>query len=185
MKPRAPWLEAHASSPTQKRFLVAMLAIDRTSYYAIILAMGSMTLLVSAQVFARYVLSTSIDSADELSRLFFVWAIFLAIPHGIKVGIHVGIDAIAGLLPAAVQRQLTRVMALASALVMVTLVWLSLGAVADKWQQLMPTVPVTAAMFYIAVLISAGHSLLHLIAQIWQVEPLPSAPAAIKEGETS
>lgn len=68
---------------------------------------------------------------------------------------------------------------------MVTLVWLSLGAVADKWQQLMPTVPVTAAMFYIAVLISAGHSLLHLIAQIWQVEPLPSAPAAIKEGETS
>lgn len=185
MKPRAPWLEAHASSPAQKRFLVAMLAIDRTSYYAIILAMASMTILVTAQVFARYVLSSSIDSADELSRLFFVWAIFLAIPHGIKIGIHVGIDAVASLFPRGVQQQLSRLMALASALLMVALVWLSLGAVADKWQQLMPTVPVTAAMFYIAVLISAGHSLLHLIAQVLQIEPLPSAPAVIKEGETS
>ncbi|OHY78836.1 hypothetical protein [Marinobacter sp. AC-23] len=68
---------------------------------------------------------------------------------------------------------------------MVALVWLSLGAVGDKWQQLMPTVPVTAAVFYIAVLISAGHSLLHLIAQVFEIEPLPSAPAASKEGETS
>ncbi|GAB2717087.1 hypothetical protein GCM10027172_09960 [Halomonas garicola] len=162
-----------------------MLAIDRTSYYAIILAMASMTILVTAQVFARYVLSASIDSADELSRLFFVWAIFLAIPHGIKIGIHVGIDVFVGLLPRAVQRQLARLMALASALVMIALVWLSLGAVADKWQQLMPTIPVTAAIFYIAVLISAGHSLLHLIAQMLLIEPLPSAPAAVKEGATS
>jgi TRAP-type C4-dicarboxylate transport system permease small subunit len=185
MKPRTPWLEAHASSPAQRRFLVAMLAIDRTSYYAIILAMGLMTLLVSAQVFARFVLSTSIDSADELSRLFFVWAIFLAIPHGIKIGIHVGIDAVASLFSKTFQRHLSRLMALASAVLMVILVWLSLGAVGDKWQQLMPTIPVTAAVFYIAVLISAGHSLLHLIAQIFEIEPLPSAPAAIKEGETS
>lgn len=185
MKPRAPWLEAHASSPIQRRFLVMMLAIDRASYYVVILTMGLMTLLVAAQVFARYILGTSIDSADELSRLFFVWTIFLAIPHGIKIGIHVGIDALAGLLPVNAQKQLARLMALASALVMAALFWLSLGAVGDKWQQLMPTIPVTAAVFYIAVLISAGHSLLHLIAQIWQVEPLPSAPAASAKGETS
>jgi len=184
MKPRAPWLEAQSSSPAQRRFLVAMLAIDRTSYYAIIMAMGLMTLLVSAQVFARFVLSTSIDSADELSRLFFVWGIFLAIPHGIKIGIHVGIDAVASLFSETFQRHLARLMALASAVLMVILVWLSLGAVGDKWQQLMPTVPVTAAVFYIAVLISAGHSLLHLIAQICEIEPLPSAPSASEEGET-
>jgi len=185
MKPKTPWLEAHSSSPAQRRFLVAILAIDRTSYYAIILAMGLMTLLVSAQVFARFVLSTSIDSADELSRLFFVWAIFLAIPHGIKIGVHVGIDAVASLFSETFQQYLSRLMALASAALMLILVWLSLGAVGDKWQQLMPTIPVTAAVFYIAVLISAGHSLLHLIAQIFQIEPLPSAPAASEEGETS
>lgn len=178
-------LEAYASSPFKRHFLHGLALFDRTSYYAILMAMGMMTLLVSAQVFARYVLSSSIDSADELSRLFFVWAIFLAIPHGIKVGIHVGIDALVSLLPDAVQRQLARLMALIGAVLMAALFWISIGAVVDNWQQLMPTIPVTAAVFYIAVLISAGHCCLHLIAQAWQIEPLPSAPAASKEGEAS
>lgn len=178
-------LEAYASSPLKRHFLHVLAVLDRTSYYAILVAMGLMTLLVSAQVFARYVLSDSIDSAAELSRLFFVWSIFLAIPHGIKVGIHVGIDALVSLLPSKVQSVLARVIALISALLMAVLAWVSLGAVANNWQQLMPTIPVTTAVFYIAVLISAGHSCLHLLAQAWQIEPLPSPPAASKDGETA
>ncbi|WP_311947067.1 TRAP transporter small permease subunit [Halomonas piscis] len=102
----------------------------------------------------------------------------------IKVGIHVGIDALVNLLPKAIQCRLQRLMALLSAALMAALVWISIGAVADKWQQLMPTIPITAAVFYIPVLLSAGHCCLHLIAQAWQIEPLPSAPAASKEGET-
>lgn len=178
-------LEAYASSPFKRHFLHVLALLDRSSYYAIIVAMGMMTLLVTAQVFARYMLAYSIDSATELSRLFFVWSIFLAIPHGIKIGIHVGIDALAGLLPEGAQRQLARLMALLAALLMVALFWLSLGAVVNNWQQLMPTIPVTSAVFYIAVLVSAAHCCLHLIAQVWQIEPLPSAPAASGEGETS
>ncbi|SDL05783.1 TRAP-type C4-dicarboxylate transport system, small permease component [Modicisalibacter muralis] len=178
-------LEAYASSPFKRHFLHGLALLDRSSYYAIIVAMGMMTLLVSVQVFARYVLAYSIDSATELSRLFFVWSIFLAIPHGIKCGIHVGIDALVGLLPEGAQRQLARLMALLAALLMVALFWLGLGAVINNWQQLMPTIPVTSAVFYIAVLVCAGHSCLHLIAQVLQVEPLPSAPAASEEGETS
>lgn len=178
-------LEAYASSPFKRHFLHALALFDRTSYYAILVAMGMMTLLVSAQVFARYVLSTSIDSADELSRLFFVWAIFLAIPHGIKVGIHVGIDALAGLLPQAVQHHLARLMALIGAMLMAALFWITLGAVADKWQELMPTLPITAAIFYIAVLVCAGHCCLHLIAQALRLEPLPSSPPGRQGGTPS
>lgn len=185
MTPASHRLEATASSPLKRRFLQGLGLLDRSSYYTIIVAMGLMTLLVTAQVFARYVLSASIDSATELSRLFFVWSIFLAIPHGIKIGIHVGIDALAGLLPEAAQHLLARSMALIGALLMAVLFWVSLGAVANNWQQLMPTIPVTSAVFYIAVLVSAGHCCLHLIAQVLQIEPMPSAPAASEEGETS
>jgi hypothetical protein len=56
------------------------------------------------------------------------------------------------------------------------------GAVIDKWPQLMPTMPITAAVFYIAVLISAIHCALHLIAQCLELEPLPSAPAGPDSG---
>lgn len=177
-------LEAYASSPGKRHFLHGLALLDRTSYYAILVAMALMTVLVSTQVFARYVLGTSIDSADELSRLFFVWAIFLAIPHGIKVGIHVGIDALVSHFPEALQRRLAQLMAWIGAAMMAALFWISIGAVASKWQELMPTLPITAAVFYIAVLACAGHSCLHLIAQALGLEPLPSAPAR-REGEPS
>ena len=62
------------------------------------------------------------------------------------------------------------------AAMMAALFWISLGAVASKWQELMPTLPITAAVFYIAVLVCAGHSCLHLVAQALRLEPLPSAP---------
>ncbi|TLF48147.1 TRAP transporter small permease [Halomonas urmiana] len=178
-------LEAHASSPFTRHFLHGLALLDRTSYFAILLAMTLMTVLVSAQVFARYVLGTSIDSADELSRLCFVWAIFLAIPHGIKVGIHVGIDALVCLLPKALQAQLARLMALVGAALMAVLAWISVGAVADKWQEMMPTLPITAAVFYIAVLVCAVHCCLHLIAQACRLEPLQSAPPGRQGGSAS
>lgn len=169
-------LEAHASSPVKRHLLHGLALLDRTSYYAILMAMATMTLLVSAQVFTRYVLSDSIDSADELSRLCFVWAIFLAIPHGIKAGIHVGIDALVSHLPEGLQQRLAQLMAWVAAVFMAALFWISLGAVISKWQELMPTLPITAAVFYIAVLVCAGHSCLHLVAQALRLEPLPSAP---------
>lgn len=175
-------LEAYASSPFKRHFLHGLAIIDRGSYYAILTTMGLMTLLVSAQVFARYLLADSIDSASELSRLFFVWSIFLAIPHGIKIGIHVGIDALVGLLPQAMQNRLARLIALIAALLMAALCWISIGAVVNNWQQLMPTLPITTAVFYIPVLICAAHCCLHLLAQALQLEPLPSAPPL--EGET-
>lgn len=160
-------LEAQASGNIRRVFEKVVATTDRVSYWAIISAMGMMTLLVSAQVFSRYLLDTSIDSADELSRLFFVWSIFLAIPHGIKVGIHVGIDAVVMQLSKHWRQRLARVTALFSAVLMVILFWSAAQSVGDKWQELMPTVEMTAAVFYIAVLICAGHSLMHLIAQIF------------------
>lgn len=169
-----PELEAKASSVTWRMFTRVLDTTDRVSYWAIIVAMAMMTLLVSMQVFTRYILDSSIDSADELSRLCFVWAIFLAIPHGIKSGIHVGIDVLILRLPKRWRRRMSRVTALFSSLLMFILLIASAESVADKWQELMPTVDMTAAVFYIAVLICAVHSLMHLFANILRHDNEPS-----------
>lgn len=142
-------------------------AIDRASFGVVVLVMAAMTILVVAQVFYRYVLSSSIDSADELSRLFFVWAIFLAIPHGVKYGVHVGIDLLVRCLPMKAQDVVFRISCIAGAALMVVTFAVSWTATADKWPELMPTLPVTAALFYIPVLVCAGHSFLHLLLQTW------------------
>lgn len=136
--------------------------VDGLSRWVIVATMAGMALLVSAQVFMRYVMNSSIDAADELSRLFFVWSIFLAIPHGVRRGVHVGIDVFARMLPEGVQDALNRISALAGFVLMAAVFVTSLGAAADKWGELMPTLPVTAALYYVPVCICAAHAALHL-----------------------
>jgi TRAP-type C4-dicarboxylate transport system permease small subunit len=148
-------------------FMNLVQGIDRLSFWAIVLCMALMAALVSAQVFFRYILSSSIDSADELSRLFFVWAMFLAIPHGIKSGVHVGIDVIVRRLEETIRMQLSRLMSLAGAILMGLLFVMTISVVGDKWQELMPTMEITAAVYYIAVLIATGHAFLHLLVLAW------------------
>lgn len=147
--------------------------IDAASRWAIVAAMAGMALLVAAQVFQRYVMSASIDAADELSRLFFVWSIFLAIPHGIRRGVHVGIDAFARMTPPRMQDALHRISAAAGLVLMAAVLMTAWGAASDKWGELMPTLPVTAALLYVPVCVSAAHSGLHLLlfaaggARVW------------------
>jgi len=136
--------------------------VDGLSRWVIVGTMAGMALLVSAQVFMRYVMNSSIDAADELSRLFFVWSIFLAIPHGVRRGIHVGIDVFARMLPRGVQSLLNRISALAGVVLMIAVFVTALGAAADKWGELMPTLSVTAALYYVPVCICAAHAAMHL-----------------------
>lgn len=153
--------------PSFRLLIAALRAVDWLSYWIIVPVMAAMSLILAAQVVARYGLGTSIDSANELSRLFFVWAMFLAIPHGIKYGVHVGIDVFVLMLPRHWQTVLFRVTAFAGLVLMAILLYFATIAAADKWQELMPTLPVTAAVYYIAVVIACGHSLLHLTALLW------------------
>ncbi len=141
--------------------------LDGLSRWLIIAAMSAMTVMVSLQVFWRYVLGSSIDSADEVSRLFFVWVIFLSIPHGVKHSVHVGIDLLVANLGAVLQDRLFRAISAASAVLMAAVFYASIVATMDKWQELMPTLAISAGVYYVAVLVSAAHSCLHLLLFAW------------------
>jgi TRAP-type C4-dicarboxylate transport system permease small subunit len=66
--------------------------VDRASRWLVIVCSALMILIVSVQVLLRYAFNTSIDWSDEVSRLLFVWCMFLAIPLGLREGSHVGIE---------------------------------------------------------------------------------------------
>ena len=61
----------------------ALAVLDRAVTAALLLSVAVMVGVVSAQVALRYGLNRSIDWADEVGRLAFVWSIFLAIPLGV------------------------------------------------------------------------------------------------------
>ena len=150
--------------------------IDRATAKVLVATMGLMAVLVCTQVFFRYVLSSSIDWADEMSRLMFVWSMFLAIPHGIRAGVHVGIDVLIKGFNRSYRNAIARIMFGTSA--GLALIVFANGAivVGQKWHELMPTIDITASVYYIPVLISMLHSFLHLTLlalagpDLWQKE---------------
>ncbi len=137
--------------------------IDKLSYLAVCASMGLMTFIVSVQVILRYFFSHSIDSADELSRLFFVWTMFLAIPHGLKYGSHVGIDFLFNKFSNNTKKILTRVFSISILALLLIVFYTSLKISIEKWDELMPTLNFSASFYYVSIIICVFHCILHLI----------------------
>jgi C4-dicarboxylate transporter DctQ subunit len=56
--------------------------------------MASMTLVTFMQVVARYVFNYSFVWALELTGVMFAWLIFTGMSYGVRVGAHIGVDAV-------------------------------------------------------------------------------------------
>lgn len=56
--------------------------------------LAAMTAITFLQVIARYVFNYSFVWALELTTWLFAWLIFLGIPYGVRVGSHIGVDAL-------------------------------------------------------------------------------------------
>jgi C4-dicarboxylate transporter DctQ subunit len=78
--------------------------VERLEEWLIALLLGVMTLVSFVQVVARYVFNYSFTSALELTTTFFAWLIFLGIPYGVRIGSHIGVDALVKSLGAKVGR---------------------------------------------------------------------------------
>jgi TRAP-type C4-dicarboxylate transport system permease small subunit len=141
-------------------------AIDWTVGMLIVVAMAAMATIVAVQVGLRYGLNESLDWADEVSRLAFVWAVFLAIPLGIKRGAHVGIALLTGWLPGAARRGLSRLISLLALALMAVVAWQAAILVRNQWDEPMSTLDVSVGLFMLPLAIGAAHSVLHLLAGV-------------------
>ncbi|MBX3604849.1 MAG: TRAP transporter small permease [Piscinibacter sp.] len=152
--------------------------LDRGVTGALLVAVAVMVGVVSAQVALRYGFNLSIDWADEVSRLAFVWSIFLAIPLGVRQGAHIGIDIVVLKFPPVVQRVLRRAAALVSALMMVAIAWAAVGVAREQWDELMSTLDWSVGWFIVPVGIGAALSALHLLRIVIQGPPAVAAGSA-------
>ncbi len=56
--------------------------------------MAAMTVVTFMQVVARYVFNYSFVWALELTGVMFAWLIFVGMSYGVRVGAHIGVDAL-------------------------------------------------------------------------------------------
>jgi TRAP-type C4-dicarboxylate transport system permease small subunit len=158
-------------------YATALHRLDRGARLAIVACTGAMVVVVTVQVALRYLLNTSIDWSDEVSRLLFVWCMFLAIPLGLREGAHVAVEILVQHFPDALRRQVARLCTLASIGLMAIVLWQTVIVARDTWDELMPTLGMSVNWFLVPVAVSAAHSILHLLQLLWREPARPGAAA--------
>lgn len=73
------------------------------------LLLVSMTLLVFAEVVARYGFNAGIHWAQEVTLLLAAWFVLFGASYGVKVGAHIGVDVFVKMFPANTSRLITLV----------------------------------------------------------------------------
>ncbi len=78
--------------------------LDRLEEWIVVLMLAAMTGLTFVQVVLRYVFNSGFTWALELTTIFFAVMIFVGMSYGVRVGAHIGIDALARLMPPPLRR---------------------------------------------------------------------------------
>lgn len=97
-------------------------AAERLVESLMALALGVMVVLVFGNVVLRYVFNSGIAWAEEISRLMFVWLIFLGAILALRHHSHLGVELLQARLPAGIRRAC----AIVSHLLMLYGLWLFL-----------------------------------------------------------
>jgi TRAP-type C4-dicarboxylate transport system permease small subunit len=138
-------------------------ALDVAACWLIVALLSAMVLVVTAQVSLRYGLNSSLGWADEVSRLTFVWTMFIAIPLGIKAGAHIGIELVTDRLPAAWRGLLQRLMALLAMAMLLLIARESVLLAIDQWDEMMSSLRFSSSWFVVPLVVCGVHGALHLL----------------------
>lgn len=107
-----------------------MTRLRRVLHAAMATCLGLMALLVFVNVVLRYGFGSGIAASEELSRLLFVWMVFIGATAAYPAGEHMAFTALAARL-----RQRPRALALWTALIRVLVLLAALLVAWGAWQQ--------------------------------------------------
>ncbi|CAG2153172.1 TRAP transporter small permease [Cupriavidus numazuensis] len=137
-----------------------LLAANR---WLLITLVAVMSVLVIANVGARYVLSYSLVWVEELTRYMMIWTTFLGAGFALRVGGHIAIDNLAKAFPAKAARTLRAAIVLTIAAALIVLVVLGVQYSDFAWEQETPVLGWSYGQVYLAIPIGAVLTLLHLL----------------------
>ncbi|AMN51122.1 MULTISPECIES: TRAP transporter small permease [Stappiaceae] len=85
--------------------------------------LAAMTIVSFTQVVARYGFNSGWTGALEFTRILFAWLILFGMSYGVKIGSHLGVDAVIRLFPKPVFRAVAVFGALCGVVYALTLLW--------------------------------------------------------------
>ena len=130
--------------------------------WVVIALMATMAVLVFANVVSRYLLNTSIIWVEEITRYMMVWVGFLGSGLVLRLGAHIGVDALQDALPARAARVLRAAIAALLAATFAAMTWHGVRYVAFAWDQETPVLNWSTGAIYLAIPIGSALMLVHL-----------------------
>lgn len=146
--PRLPWAEA------------LLVAANR---WAIIAMMGTMALLVFANVVSRYLFNHSLVWVEELTQYQMIWIAWLGAGLALREGRHVAVDLLEDALPERARRILRGAIALTMLAFLLALGWYGTQIVAFSWNQETPMLGIRTGIPYLGIPIGPLLCALHLV----------------------
>jgi len=137
----------------------------------ITLGLGAATLLLFANVVARYVFHSGFTWVLELVQYLFAWVVLVGAAHGFRVGSHLGIDILVEKFSPAMQRRIA-LLAVALCLLFVGLVfWYSIQYTLriHAWGDLTLDLQIPQWIPYLAIPVGLGLMFLHLLQVGWDI----------------
>lgn len=128
----------------------------------------ALVILVLANVVARYAFSTGLDWADELTRLAFMWVVFLGAFVALRRGAHLSLTALVDRLPLRARSIVLLVGELLAAAFLGYLVYGSVGLLqqALEFDTRSPILGISVAWSYLPLTVSSALMLVHVLGQV-------------------
>lgn len=150
----------------RRSLLVASDVANRATEWVLapIVAFFAIVLIVS--VFSRYVFQLPIVTSIEMTRIAFVWAVFLGAAIGLKRGAHVRVVAFVSMMPASASR-LAPAIVHGSFLIFASLmVWHGWTLTGRMFLTTFPTLAISQGWLYLALPVSGALMGLHAAAAL-------------------
>lgn len=140
-------------------------------YFAVLrlgiaLLLAAMVVLVFGNVVLRYAANSGITASEELSRLAFVWLIFLGAVVALREHAHIGIDTMIRALPLPLARACVALSYLLMILACGLLLQGSFAQAVINWSSVTPATGISMAWFHIPAIAFAVPALLILSAEL-------------------
>lgn len=143
--------------------------LEKTAQWVAIGLTAVLVLVVSANVFARYLLLSGLLWAEEISRITFVWVVFLGAYVALTRGGHLAIQLVTDRLPRRLQRPVRIASAALMLLFLGVVAWNGAVLVARTvaFARVTPILGISAAWGYAAVPVAAGLMFLHVLRMLF------------------
>ena len=142
--------------------------LDWTLNLALILLMAGMVVVISAQVWYRFVINDPLDWSEEAGRYMFVWISFLGAAVGVRYKVHLGIDLMEKLTSPQVYRYIVVLVNLIIQIFLVVIIYQGLKIIEVVKFQSSASMNISMAWPYLAVPVGGLFMFINSIRLSWE-----------------